>query len=319
MSDSEGEYLSDIIFQRSLKEKLQFEGAVAPILATLVGLSNPSGIQGWFVLGAVLSLVVIAFLRWLTFTGRFANEDMFIEKTVGPTELFAIIGLIQLFKSVAEQLVPLTSLTPVQVTAGVSVAGTILFILFVELVFGTYRLGWGTLFYKRYRDAIEKTGDLNSAEDVIRAGLSLRALFGLLVLVILGRMWMETAYHVLKDAIPDRGRDKYIDELAEFVDGVQEVKARGRNLGIVGTFVFGSFVVLPVFVAIGWTLSWVFSTLGSMILVLAIMRLAKHIVGYSYIAFGTLRFDQFITTNLRSIGLLSSYTLVVYLLFFYPA
>lgn len=319
MSRSDAEYLSDIIFQRSLKEKLQFEGAVAPILATLVGLTAPSGVQGIFIVGAVIGLVVIAFLRWLTFTGRFANEELFIEKTVRPTELFAIIGVIQLFKSGAEQLAPLTQLSLVHLTTGVSVAGTILFILSVELIFGTYRLGWGTLFYKRYRDAIEKTGDLDSVEDVIRAGLSPRALFGLMVLVILGRMWMETAYHVLKDAIPDRGRDKYIDELAEFVDGVQDVKAGGRNLGIVGTFVFGSFVVLPVFVAIGWVLSWLFSTVGSMLLVLATMRLTKHIVGYSYIAFGTLRFDQFITTNLRSIGLLSFYTLVVYLLFFYPA
>lgn len=318
MSNPEAEYLSDIIFQRSLKEKLQFEGAVAPIFATFVGLSAPSGIQGWLVLGAVLGLVVIAFLRWLTFTGRFANEDLFIEKTVRPTELFAIIGAVQLFKTVAEQLAPSTSLTLVQVTVGVSVAGTILFILFVELVFGTYRLGWGTLFYVRYRDAIEKTGELNSAEDVIRADLSFSALVGLLVNVILGRMWMETAYHVLNGAIPDRGRDEYIDELDEFVGGVQDVKAGGRNLGMVGTFVGGFFVVLLVFVAIGWALSWVFSTLGLMLLVLVIMRLTKHIVGYSYIAFGTLRFDQFITTNLRSIGLLSSYTLVVYLLFFHP-
>lgn len=318
MSDSEPEYLSDIIFQRSLKEKLQFEGAVAPILATLVGLTVPSGIQGWFIIGAVLGLVLIAFLRWLTFTGRFANEELFIEKTVRPAELFAIIGVVQLFKSVAEQLAPLTPFTLIQLTVGVTFAGTTLFILFVELVFGTYRLGWGTLFYIRYRNAIEKTGDLNSAEDVIRSSLPTRALLGLGVIVILGRMWMEIAYHALKDAIPDRDRDKFINELAEFVDGVQDVKDGGRNIGIVGTFVFGSFVVLPMFVAVGWALSLVFSTLGSMLLVLVIMRLTKHIVGYSYIAFGTLRFDQFITTNLRSIGLLSSYTLIVYLLFFYP-
>jgi len=311
------EFLSDLIFQRSLKEKLQFEGAFAPILATLVGLTAPSGIQGWFILGAAIGLVFIAFLRWLTFTGRFANEKLFIEQTVRPTELFAIIGVVQILKTGAEQLVPLSSFNIVQLTAAVSVIGSVLFILFIELVFGTYRLGWGAHFYLRYRDAIEKTGDIDSADDVIQSNLSLRELVETTVFVILGRCCLETAYYALKDAIPDKGRDKYIEELAEFVDSVQEEKTGGRNLGMAGTFITGSVIVLPMFLAVGWGLSLIFSTLGSMLLVLVVMRLTKHIVGYSYIAFGTLRFDQFITTNLRSVGLLSSYTLIVYLLFFY--
>lgn len=318
MREDESEYLSDIIFQRSLKQKLRFEGALAPILATVVGLTTPEGIQGIVIIIAVVSLVVIAFLRWLTFTGRFANEGLFIENTVRLVELCAIIGGIQLFTYGAEHLTPFTQLNTPELTTGLAVLGTIVFIIFVEFVFHTYRLGWGTLYYIRYRNAIEKTGKLDSAEKVMRAVNSIGELFRLLVLVILGRMWLEVAYYVLRGAIPDEGRDKYIEELAEFVEKTQDSKGEGQNLGIVGSFVVSAIIVLPVFVGVAWGLSLAVGTFAGLVLALVTMRLTKHIVGFSYIAFGTLRFDQFITTNKRSIGLLAGYTTVVYLLFFYP-
>lgn len=317
MPEDESEYLTDIIFQRPLKQQLQFELGFAPLLATVVGLMTPEGIRGAIVIAVVVSLVVIAFLRWLTFTGRFANEELFIEQTVRPVELCAIIGVVQVFHYGATRIDQLVSLSVAEATTLLAIVGTVLFIVFAEFLFHTYQLGWGSLFYLRYRNAIEKTGDLSSAEDVIEHIESVGALFGLLVATVLGRMYMEVGYYVLRNAIPDR-RDEYIDELHEFVQEVEKVKSGGRNLGIVGTFAISAVVVLPVFGGVAWGLSLVFGTFGSLVLALITMRVTKHIVGFSYIAFGTLRFDQFITTNKRSIGLLAAYTAVVYLLFFAP-
>jgi hypothetical protein len=205
-----------------------------------------------------------------------------------------------------------------ETTALLAVLGTVVFIAFAEFVFHTYQLGWGSLFYLRYRSAAEQTGELDSAEKVFQTVGSIRELPGLIVLVILGRMWLEAAYHLLRGAIPEEGRDKYIDELAEFVDQVHDVKGDGRNLGIFGTFVLSATIVLPVFVGVAWGISLAVGSFGPVLLALITMRLAKHIIGFSYIAFGTLRFDQFITTNIRSIGILIGYTAVVYWLFFAP-
>lgn len=317
MSDDESEYLTEIIFQRSRKQQLQFELGFAPLLATVVGLMTPDGIQGVIIIAAVVGLVVMAFLRWLTFTGRFANEELFIEQTVRPVELCGIIGVVQLFHYGAKNISQLASISLPEATTLVSVLGTVAFIVFVELVFHTYQLGWGSLFYLRYRNAAEKMGDLNSAEEVIERIESVGALFGLLIITVLGRMYLEIGYYVLRNAIPDR-RDKYIDELHEFVQEVEKLKSGGRNLGIVGTFAISAVVVLPVFGGVVWGLSLILGTFGSLALALVTMRVTKHIVGFNYIAFGTLRFDQFITTNKRSIGLLVVYTTVVYLLFFTP-
>ena len=318
MGEEQSNYLSGIIFRRTLSQQLKFEGAFAPILALVVGLTTPQGLQGTFVVIAVVSLVLIAFLRWLTFTGRFANEELFIEKTVRPVELCAIIGVIQIFYYGANQLQSVTTLgVPILMTSLV-VIGAILYILFVELVFRTYRLGWGSLYYLRYREATKETGPLNSAEEVIEAVNTIGELFRLLVIVTLGRIWLEIAYYVLKDAIPQKGRDKYIEELAEFINKVEDVEGAGRNLGIIGTFVVAAIVVLPVFAAVSWGISVIIGAFGSVVLALITMRLAKHIVGFSYIAFGTLRFDQFITSSARSISLLTGYTTIVHLLFFHP-
>lgn len=150
MGKEQSNHLSDIIFQRTLSQQLKFEGAFAPLLALIVGLTTPQGFRGTFIVVAVVGLVIIAFLRWLTFTGRFANEELFIEKTVRPVELCAIIGIVQIFYFGADQLQSFTTLDfPVLMTSLV-VLGTILYILFVELVFRTYRLGWGSLYYLRW-------------------------------------------------------------------------------------------------------------------------------------------------------------------------
>lgn len=315
MPEDDPEFLTEIIFQRTQKQQLQFELGFAPLLATVVGAMRPDGTEGAVVIVAVLSLVVMAFLRWLTFTGRFANEQLFIEQTVRPVELCAIIGIAQVFQYAATAIGDLVPLTLAETTTLISILGTVIFIVFVEFVFHTYRLGWGSLFYLRYQAAAEKTGDLSSVEDVIERIESIGALFGLLIITALGRMYLELGYYLLSDVIPDR-RDEYIDRLHEFVQEVERAKSGGRNWSIVGTFAISAVVVLPLFGGVVWGLSLALGTFWPLVLALVTMRVIKHMVGFSYIAFGTLRFDQFITTNKHSIGLLVIYTTVVYLLFF---
>jgi hypothetical protein len=76
-------------------------------------------------------------------------------------------------------------------------------------------------------------------------------------------------------------------------------------------------VVLPVLAVMAGLISLVFATFGSIVLVMLIMRLSKHIVALSYIAFGTMEYEQFVTTNRRWAVMTVGYTLVVYLLIFY--
>jgi hypothetical protein len=159
---------------------------------------------------------------------------------------------------------------------------------------------------------------LDSDEKVIEAIGSIGGLLRLLVIVIFRRIWFEIAYFLLSDTVRKRGQDKYMSELAEFVEEAEKVKGGRQNIDVAKTFVTSAFIVLPVFVAVAWGLSILVGTFWSLVLTLTTMRLTKHLVGFSYIAFGTLRFDQFITTNKRSVGLLVGYTAVVYLVFFYP-
>lgn len=70
------------------------------------------------------------------------------------------------------------------------------------------------------------------------------------------------------------------------------------------------------FAIIAWGLSIALASLGTMILVLVIMRMTKHIVGFTYIGFGALRYDQFVTTNKRSIALTAVFIVAIYLLMF---
>ena len=290
MRSNEPESLSDIIFQRSLEQKLQFENAFAPILATLVILTGPEGIQGKIVVLAAIILVILTFLRWLTFTGRFSDEEAFIENTVRPVELCAIIGVVQIFSYVAESLAPSTGLSPIELTTTLAVIGTIIYIALLEFIFHTYRLGWGALFYLKYRRASQRMNGLGSDEKVIEAVGSIGGLLRLLVIVIFRRIWFEIAYFLLSDTVRKRGQDKYMSELAEFVEEAEKVKGGRQNIDVAKTFVTSAFIVLPVFVAVAWGLSILVGTFWSLVLTLTTMRLTKHLVGFSYIAFGTLRF-----------------------------
>jgi hypothetical protein len=176
--------------------------------------------------------------------------------------------------------------------------------------------------------ANEHFGYPTSVEELVETMFSrisgIREAIGWLILSILKRMWLETAYYVLQGALPDK-QGEYIQELNEFVENVREIKRETMNIGIAGTFTVSVGVVIPVFLVTAFSIATVVNFLSaldigilSMLLVLVTMRLMKHVVAYTYIAFGTLDFSDYITTNRRSVALLFTYTAVVYLVFFFP-
>lgn len=326
--ETTSERLTDIIFQRSRDSEISNETEFSGFLAGLVGITLSEGIQGAFVVLAAVLLFGMSIMRRLTHTGRYSNSKRFLKYTIRPVELCAIICVTHLLTYVGRQLIPFISLSLIEVVALLSVVTCIAYITFLEVWFGTYRLGWGALFYVRWLKANEQFGYPTSVEELIETMFSrisgIREAIGWLILSILKRMWLETAYYVLRGALPDK-QDEYIQELNVFVENVREVKRETINIGIAGTFTVSVGVVIPVFLVTAFSIATVVNFLSaldigilSMLLVLVTMRLMKHVVAYTYIAFGTLDFSDYITTNRRSVALLFTYTAVVYLVFFFP-
>lgn len=324
-NDGNEESIADIIFRRSRQEQLVAEGLFGPTLAYLVSLTSPTGIQGAILSWAMAFLVVIPVFRYLVFTDRIAPFDQFLDLTVRPVELCAILGVVQLFKYSGTQFLGL-SLNVLQTTALITTGATLFYIIIFELVFRKYRFCWGTLFYVKLL-TLKKTIDipLDDFEVVFRSIMEnpsnrgrLRAAFGLLKLTLIMVTFGQTAYYLLKDSIPEREEDESIEELRGFVEENQENRAFNERQGVWFAFGVSAVVVLPALAGISWVLSLVVATFGTLILTLLIMRLTKHIVALSYIAFGTMEFEQFVTTNRRWLVLTTTYTSSVYLLHFYP-
>jgi hypothetical protein len=322
------EQLADIIFQRSREDQVSNETEFSGFLAGLVGVTLPSGIQGVFVVLAAVLLFSISIMRRLTHTGRFSNGNKFLSYTIRPVELCAIVCIVHIFTFVGKHLTSFIYLPLIEIVGLLAILSYVVYVTFFEVWFRTYRLGWGALFYVRWLQANERFGYPTSVEEL--SDTIFNQISGLgdairwLVLSVLKRVWLETAYYVLRGAIPDE-QDEYLEELVTFVENVQTVKRSTVNIGIAGTVAVAGLVVLPVFFATAFSITLVLNLLStlnldvlSIFLVLVIMRLTKHIVAYTYIAFGTLDFSDYITTNQKSIALLFAYTSIVYLLFFYP-
>lgn len=326
--EATSERLTDIIFQRSRDNEISNETQFSGFLAGLVGITLPSGIQGAFIVSAAVLLFGISIMRRLTHTGRYSNGERFLKYTIRPVELCAIICVTHFLTYIGHHLIPFINLSLIEVVTLLAVVTYIAYVTFVEVWLGTYRLGWGALFYVRWMKANERFGYPTSVEELVETMFSrisgIREAISWLVLSILKRIWLETAYYVLRGALPDK-QDEYIRELNEFVENVREVKRDTVNIGVAGTFTISTVVVVPVFIATAFVIATVINFLSalnigvlSMLLVLVTMRLTKHVVAYTYIAFGTLDFSDYITTNKRSIALLLTYTAVVYMLFFLP-
>lgn len=323
----DGDSIADIIFQRPRSQQLVAEIAFAPALAFAVDQTSPTGIQGAILTWLMAALIGIPILRYLVFTDRIERFDRLLNLTVRPVELFAILGVVQVYKFLGmEFLQPVSALNAIEVTAVVSAVAALIYILAFELIFQKYRFSWGTLFYvKRLALEDQINIQMDDVEEVAEAifrhpsqWARLKATVGLLKLTLIRVTFGQVAFHLLKDSIPDRDDDA-IDELNTYIEINQGGDSLTDSRGLWFAFGVAAIVVLPLLAVIAWLISVVFATFGTIVLVLLTMRLTKHIVALSYIAFGTMDYEQFVTSNKRWFAMITVYTLAVYLVIFHPS
>jgi hypothetical protein len=325
MSES-GDSIADIIFQRPRSQQLVAEIAFAPALAFAVDQTTPTGIQGAILSWLMAALIGISILRYLVFTDRVEHFDRLLDLTVRPVELIAILGVAQVFKFLGmEFLQPVSGLNEIEATAIITAVAVLIYILGFELIFQKYRFSWGTLFYVK-RLALENQIDIQMddfdevAETIFQhpsQWTRLNTAVGLLKLTLIRVTFGQVAFHLLKDSIPDRD-DEAIDDLRSYVKINQNENNLTDSKGLCFAFGVAAIVALPLFAVIAGLISLVFATFGTVILVLLIMRLIKHIVALSYIAFGTMDYEQFVTSNKRWFAMITVYTITIHLVIFYP-
>lgn len=323
----DGDSIADIVFQRPRGKQLVAEIAFGPAVAYAVDQTAPTGIQGAILSWLMAALIGIPILRYLVYTDRIKRFHRLLDITVRPVELFAILGVAQVFKFLGMKfLQPVSGLNVVEATAVISAVAALIYILGYELIFNKYRFSWGTLFYVK-RLALEDQIDIqmDDVEEVAEAIFQhpsqwtrLKAAFGLLKLALIQVTFGQASFHLLKDSIPDRD-DEAIDELRKYIEINRDENNLTDSKGLWFAFGVSAILVLPIFAMIAALISLVFATFGTIILVILVMRLTKHIVALSYIAFGTMDYEQFVTSNNRWFAMISVYTLAVYLVIFYPA
>lgn len=103
------------------------------------------------------ALIGIPILRYLVFTDRIERFDRLLNLTVRPVEIFAILGVAQVFKFLGmEFLHPVSGLSEIEATAVISAVVAFLYIIGFELLFQKYRFSWGTLFYAKQLELEEQ-------------------------------------------------------------------------------------------------------------------------------------------------------------------
>jgi hypothetical protein len=322
----DGDSIADIVFQRPRSQQLVAEIAFGPALAFAVDQTAPTGVQGAILMWLMAALIGIPILRYLVFTDRIEYFDQLLDLTVRPVELFAILGVVQVFKFLGIELIqPAIGFSEIGAAAVIAVFGVMVYILGFELIFQKYRFSWGTLFYVK-RLALKQQIDIQMDDvgEVTEAifqhpsqWVQLKAAVGFLRLTLIRITFGQVAFHLLKDSIPNR-EDEAMDELRSYIKMNQDGNSLTDSKGLWLAFGVSAVVVLPLLALMAGVISLVFATFGTIVLVMLIMRLSKHMVALSYIAFGTMDYEQFVTTNKRWFAMSGVYTLSVYLLIFQP-
>lgn len=321
-----GNSIADIVFQRTRSNQLVAEIAFAPALAFVVVNTTSAGVQGAILFWIMTALIVIPILRYLVFTDRAGQFDLILSLTVRPVELFSILGVVQIFKFFGiEFFQPVSGFNEIEATAVVTFIFTIIYILFFELIFKKYRFSWGTLFYVK-RLSLENKIDIqmDDIEEVSEAisqnksqWVQLWAALSYLKLTLIRITFGQVAFHLLKESIPDRD-DEVVEELKKYVEINRDENKLANYGGLWLAFGITAFVTLLLLGTIAGLISIFLATFGGVFLVLVIMRLTKHMVAFSLIAFGTMDYEQFVTSNREWFAMTTLYTLSVYLLIFHP-
>lgn len=123
MADDEekSERLSDIIFERSRENELTFETHFGGFLFALVSVTSPSGIQVGIILLADGLLCGMSIIRWQSYKGRFANDEVFLQRTIRPVDLCAIICVVHLATVIAGFLPEVSFFTSIETTAALTI------------------------------------------------------------------------------------------------------------------------------------------------------------------------------------------------------
>jgi len=75
MNGIDDNYVSDVVFQRSISEQFGAELAIGPALALVVGQIPASGFRQGLLSAAMVVLVLSSVFRFLAFTDRFADPE----------------------------------------------------------------------------------------------------------------------------------------------------------------------------------------------------------------------------------------------------
>jgi len=323
MGSVDGDYVSDIVFQRSISEQFGAELAIGPALALAVGQIPSSGYRQTLLSVAMVVLVFSSVFRFLAFTDRFADPERVSRLTVRPLQISAIICLVQIVQFAS---IELSAFVPSIETVGLSLLitllGTVLFILGYESVFQTYRFSWGVLYYVKVvsinqsigmdLDDIDAVSEFINSEDSIWN--SMKTAVSLLLFQVLRAVYVSVAYFLLRDSIPEEEDNPYIDELQTWVNAHRDQKPISDRASIGFALGISGMVVFPVYFVLSWTLSWILGPVLTVLGVVVVMRLLQHVVNVAYISFGGLRYDQVLTTNARSVAIDAMYTLVVWVM-----
>lgn len=313
---SDSATLSGLLFQRTQRDQLQFEARATAFLGLLVGLTLAPSFTGAVVAWTTALLVLIAFLRWIAFTERFADEKSIIESTVKPVGFFCVIGIVHLFHYLTIHIPSsFAPSKPIQVFTITVIASTG-YVIISDSYLKTYRLGWGTFFFVHFLNYNTELEGFESSEDVVRKAESIREVLNIGINTVLARFCAEVAVQALRGAIPETDEeDDVLEQLEDFLeanDDATEENTRVRTI----LYALGLTGFLILILGLAQLGSLISGTLGNWSLAFFTMLVTKHIVDYTLLSLGTLKFDSVVTTNFWTLVIYAVYSSTIYYLFF---
>ena len=300
MSDSDR--LVDIIFEKEQPESVDFEIAFTALVATATLTSLDSGVRHSSIITlCALALLVLTLVRRMGVIGEYTNEETILNWTVRPIEMLSIVCVLQISNTVLSTAGDWA--TEVNVISISLIAAVLFIVVLQELVFGDYRIWWGSAFYTK---GLAVQNGSEEADNPLHS----------LLLSVLADFYFGFSYLVLQEpgVIPERDVEKW-NTLREFVEEMDESE---RAHSSAPRIFFGSGIILVVgYGAVSWILSFIgFPVVGGLLLLVTIMAV-RHLVGFWYLAYGSQTLSRFLQGNTHHLATMGIYGGICYWLFFY--
>ncbi|MFD1635078.1 hypothetical protein ACFSBJ_15210, partial [Haloplanus ruber] len=248
----------------------------------------------------------IAVFHWSVNSSRFSDEEFYFEYTYRVVEFLGVIVAFHILH-ISVSLVLLTLPIPMGIATAHLVGAIVLSlisIIFIELIYHAYILFWGTAMYIYAASAAESVENPTTPLDAI-------------VNYFLYQFSSQLSYLLLRDEIPD-GDSKELQDLREFVSGIEETLDGEEEPSLLRLFVLAAAIVIPVFAVIAYLLSASVIRVPylNVVFILFATRIIKHVIEVPALIFGTVMFPTYLQTNLRTILTIAVYTASVYWIFF---